>query len=201
MEPIVIIIPIMICAALGFSVSALVVIWNMYPELLGLKPAKKTKKGKGKPKPKSPTTAPGQAPAPGQPAAPAAPNPAADTPYSLTYPKDIGTDCPAGKRGVIGYDNRWKDGAAWMWCTSDPAIGAENKESPGKQDHDKMSFLSVPQGMKATIYENNNYGGLVKTFEAGEWDLHDQTFENGHQIHDRASSIRIEGTPPNGVAA
>lgn len=56
--------------------------------------------------------------------------------------------------------------------------------------------------MKATIYENTKFGsGLVKTFEEGEWDLHAHKFENGHQLYDRASSIEIQGTPPDAVPA
>lgn len=113
---------------------------------------------------------------------------AVSLPY--TIPEKVRTVCPPGKRGVVGYDNVFRDGGSYMWCANDPnfkTIGA----------NDKLSFLSVPQGMKATIYENVDYGGLSKTFEVGEWDLHQQKFDNGHQLFDRASSIKVEGTVPN----
>jgi len=184
MEPIMIMIPIIMSAACCFLA---VMLYFFYPILLG--DPLKSRKTRGKPK---------------KPVKGGAANPVADTAYALPIPKGIGTDCAPGKRGVIGYMNRWKDGEAWMWCKSDPNMG----------DNDKLSFLSVPQGMRATVYENNYYNGLMKTFEAGEWDLHEQNFDapglnptkssNDRmitQVHDRVSSIEIEGTPPKGVVA
>ena len=109
-------------------------------------------------------------------------------------PKGIETNCAPNKRGVIGYEHQFREGKSHMWCT-------DNDDIRSLGLNDKISFLSVPRGLKVTVYENINKNGLVKTFEEGEWDLHEFKFENGHQLHDRISSIKIEGTAPDAVAA
>ena len=192
MEPILILIPIIMCSASAFLA---VILYLYYPLFFGTLPTSKKPGFKGILRRKQPGASPGS---------PTAPNPVADTAYSLTIPKGIGTDCPPGKRGVIGYMNRWKDGEKWMWCKTDPNLGA----------NDKLSFLSVPKGMRATVYENNYFNGFMKTFEEGEWDLHEQQFDIGvsgdvkmpgnarsmiSRVNDRVSSIEIEGNPPKGT--
>lgn len=111
----------------------------------------------------------------------------------------IPTDCPPGKRGVVGYEHGHLAGRGYMWCKEDG--GAGGMSVIGKN---RLSYLSVPVGMRATIYEHANFdpSGLMRTFEGGEYDLHQYKFEKdivgnpiSKQIHDRADSIRIEGTP------
>ena len=135
-------------------------------------------------------------------AAPAGSLTAAPMPYEV--PEGMKTDCPPGKRGVIGYKDMTRSGLSYMWCRHDTGRGA-GIEYIG---NDKLSHLSVPRGMKVTAYQNNDMGGHFKIFSEGEWDLHDvkNNFDNGtatqvpnasSQIRDKISSLKIEGTPPN----
>jgi hypothetical protein len=78
-----------------------------------------------------------------------------------------------------------------MFCKSDPGNGVGGLRVVGDN---RLSHLSVPNGMKATIYDYPNMQGLSKTFYVGEWNLEKSTF-SGLQAHDRASSIKIEGKP------
>lgn len=174
MDPILLIIPLGVCAVCCLCVLALYFYVYYYANTLP-KPTKKPKtKGKNK----------GAAP------------PTSSSPMTYAIPEGIKTDCPPNKRGVIGWENNFRTGKSFMWCSDDNGVKSDGigfKEL----GNDKLSFLSVPRGMKATIFENIDKNGLVKTFETGEWDLHTLTFENGHKLADRASSIRIEGTPPD----
>lgn len=83
-----------------------------------------------------------------------------------------------------------------MVCGDDPGF---YKEKPSVFHPwilgDKLSFISVPVGMRATLYKDAGYRGESKTFDAGEWSLHSQNFA------DRASSIKISGTPVDGNAS
>ena len=120
--------------------------------------------------------------------------PMAGAPMGYEIPDGIATNCLPNKRGVIGYENENRDGKSYMWCSSDDHIGGL---------HDKLSYLSVPRGLQVTVYENINKNGLVKTLSEGEYDLHTLKFDNGGQgaqLHDRISSLKIEGTPPDAVA-
>jgi len=109
----------------------------------------------------------------------------------------IKTDCPPGKRGIIGWEHEIRSGKSYMWC------GHDNGRGSGIAfiGNDKLSYLSVPPGMKVTVYENNDMGGLSKVFEQGEWDLRQHRFDKGpkgeinRQLEDRASSLKIEGVP------
>ena len=147
-----------------------------------------------------PTDAPVLSKRPGSGGIPKGSKPTASTPSPTSPPSmyevpvGIKTDCPSGKRGVVGWENVWRDGKSYMWCNSDSGGKGSGIHVIG---NDKLSYLSIPSGMKATIYENVNMGGLTKTFDAGEWDLHAYTFDNGKKLADRASSLKIEGTAPN----
>lgn len=120
-------------------------------------------------------------------------------PYEI--PADIRTDCPPGKRGVIGYEHEIRGGKSYMWCYHDSGRGSGISHI----GNDKLSYLSIPPGMKVTVYENSDMGGLYKTFEAGEWDLRQHKFDwsmygqpkRTSQLEDRASSLKIEGVPVN----
>lgn len=112
-------------------------------------------------------------------------------------PEGIKTDCPPGKRGIIGWEHEIRSGKSYMWCGHDNGRGA----GIAYIGNDKLSYLSVPPGMKVTLYENNDMGGLSKVFEQGEWDLRQYRFDKGprgevnRQLEDRASSLKIEGIP------
>jgi hypothetical protein len=178
MEPILLILPLGLS---GMLCSCLVAVYIYYYYYHVVSTSTKPKKQKtGKIKAKNPTST----------AASTA------TPMEYTIPEGIKTNCPPNKRGVIGWEHNFRTGKSFMWCADDDGVKSEGigfKEL----GNDKLSFLSVPRGMKATIFENINKNGLVRTFEAGEYDLHAMTFENGHKLADRASSIRIEGSPPD----
>lgn len=186
MEIILLIIPLICCAGCIMLLSGVFV---FYPGLLtgnlfGVTPTKAPLKGRlpakgGTKKPK-----PSKTPKPA--AAVAAP-----TGIGYEIPEGIKTDCPPNKRGVIGWEHYDRNGLSYMWCNSDPKMGYL---------HDKLSYLSVPTGMTATVFENVGNSGLVKKFDAGEWDLHQHTFENGHKLADRASSLTIEGTPVDAIS-
>lgn len=114
-------------------------------------------------------------------------------------PEGIKTDCPPGKRGIIGWENEIRSGKSYMWCGHDNGRGS----GIAHIGNDKLSYLSVPPGMKVTVYENNDMGGLWKVFEQGEWDLRQHKFDwsmygqpkRTSQLEDRASSLKIEGVP------
>jgi len=114
-------------------------------------------------------------------------------------PEGIRTDCPPGKRGIVGWENEIRSGKSYMWCGHDNGRGS----GIAHIGNDKLSYLSVPPGMKVTVYENNDMGGLWKVFEQGEWDLRQHKFDwsmygqpkRTSQLEDRASSLKIEGVP------
>ncbi len=122
-------------------------------------------------------------------------------PYDI--PEGIKTDCPPGKRGIIGWEHEIRSGKSYMWCGHDSGRGS----GISYIGNDKLSYLSVPPGMKVTLYENNDMAGLYKAFEVGEWDLRQHTFDKGpkgevgRKIEDRASSLKIEGLPVNASTA
>lgn len=118
---------------------------------------------------------------------------------STSAPPSIGyellglkTDCPPGRRGVVAYENQFRDGRGYMFCRSDGGKG------PGMSEmrNDKVSYLSVPFGMKATVYEHQDFKGLSKSFGMGEFDLHQETYDGKRLIKDSLSAIKIEGYPP-----
>ena len=119
----------------------------------------------------------------------------ATMPYDI--PEGIRTDCPPGKRGIIGWEHEIRGGKNYMWCGHDNGRGS----GIAYIGNDKLSYLSVPPGMKVTVYENNDMGGLSKVFEQGEFDLRQYRFDKGpkgevnRQLEDRASSLKIEGVP------
>ena len=119
----------------------------------------------------------------------------ATMPYDI--PEGIKTDCPPGKRGIIGWEHEIRGGKNYMWCGHDNGRGS----GIAYIGNDKLSYLSVPPGMKVTVYENNDMGGLSKVFEQGEFDLRQYRFDKGpkgevnRQLEDRASSLKIEGVP------
>lgn len=121
-------------------------------------------------------------------------------PVAYEIPEGTKTDCAPYKRGVVGWENSDRSGKSYMWCASDDGVKSQGLGFK-HLGNDKLSFLSVPIGMRATIYENVSQNGLVKTFDAGEWNLHEIKFENGHKLFDRASSIKIEGVPVAAAAA
>ena len=123
-------------------------------------------------------------------------------------PEGIKTDCLPGKRGIIGYEHEFRSGKSYMWCGHDNGRGS----GIAYIGNDKLSYLSVPPGMKVTVYEHNDMGGLSKVFEKGEWDLHQHKFDlppgvkprnvvvkmrksTNDRLYDNASSLKIEGVP------
>lgn len=129
-------------------------------------------------------------------------------------PEGIRTDCPPGKRGIIGWEHEIRSGKSYMWCGHDNGRGSGISHI----GNDKLSYLSVPPGMKVTVYEHNDMGGLSKVFEQGEWDLRQHRFDtppsaktratrspvsamgtmkyyDPYKLEDRASSLKIEGVP------
>jgi hypothetical protein len=174
MDPILLIIPLGLCAVCCLCLLALCFYYFYYEMMPASTTPKPTKKQKPKGKNKGPTA----------------------PPMTYAIPEGIKTDCPPNKRGVIGWEHNFRTGKAFMWCSDDNGVKSDGLGFK-ELGNDKLSFLSVPRGMKATVFENIDKNGLTKTFETGEWDLHTLTFENGHKLADRASSIRIEGTPPD----
>jgi hypothetical protein len=132
-------------------------------------------------------------------------------PYDV--PEGIKTDCPPGKRGIIGWEHEIRSGKSYMWCGHDNGRGS----GIAHIGNDKLSYLSVPPGMKVTVYEHNDMGGLSKVFAQGEWDLRQHRFDippsarattrspvsamgatrvnDPYKLEDRASSLKIEGVP------
>lgn len=127
-------------------------------------------------------------------------------------PEGIKTDCPPGKRGIIGWEHEIRSGKSYMWCGHDNGRGS----GIAHIGNDKLSYLSVPPGMKVTVYEHNDMGGLSKVFEQGEWDLRQHRFDippgakttrapvsawgakgsfDPYKLEDRASSLKVEGVP------
>jgi hypothetical protein len=113
---------------------------------------------------------------------------------SSTTPNTNYTDCEAGKTGVTGYENSIGGkgaGKQYTWCKSAKSIGDKL--------NDAISHLSVPSGMSARIYENNDYTGKWKDFQAGEYNLRGLPWDNLNgtsglktdKLEDRASSIII----------
>ena len=173
----------MICGSVLFSVCCILIYYNCAKQALTslTKPASSgTQQSTKQSQQKQSTTVPTSS------------SPSSSVGYEI--PAGIKTDCPQGKRGIIGWEHAWRDGKSYMWCNSDS--GGKNS-GINVIGNDKLSYLSIPTGMKATVYENVNMGGLVKAFDAGEWNLHEYTFDNGKKLADRASSIKVEGTPQN----
>ena len=179
MDPVLLLIPVGLCSFCCILGIGLYYYYYYYviPRLTGRKP-----KSNRKPKPPNKSRGGGTQP----PTVPPTP------PLAYEIPDGMSTNCAPNKRGVIGYQNEDRTGKTYMWCADDDHIGSDL--------HDKLSYLSIPRGMKATVYENIFKSGLVKEFGEGEWDLHTLKFENGKQMHDRISSMKIEGTPPDAGA-
>lgn len=113
---------------------------------------------------------------------------------SSTTPNTNYTDCEAGKTGVTGYENSIGGkgaGKQYMWCKSAKSIGDKL--------NDAISHMSVPTGMSARIYENNDYTGKWKDFQTGEYNLRGLPWDDlnkslgllSDKLEDRASSIII----------
>jgi len=103
-------------------------------------------------------------------------------------PEKTPTDCPPNKRGVLGYENQFRTGKTLMWCKDDD--GTAIRQHLGGT---KLSYISVPAGMKVTLFTKPKFAGESRVFEAGEWDLHSLQ----DRFSDRAASIKIEGSPPD----
>lgn len=117
-------------------------------------------------------------------------------PSSYTIPKLTGTNCNKSyQRGVVAWEHADRRGKAYMFCVDDNGGGGGMKLL-----NDKISYISVPTGMKVTVYEHSKYGGKSKTFETGEYAL--ESFKWGlmydnKDMKDKISSLKIEGQPVN----
>lgn len=119
------------------------------------------------------------------------------SPMPLTIPKGIETNCSPNSRGIVAWEHVDRKGKSYMFCTTDLGSGR------GMQLlNDKISFLSVPVGMRAQVYEHANGGGISKTYGPGEYEFEKYAFGKNYsntELKDKISGIRVFGKPPKAV--